>query len=466
MVEELWITLDKFSGIDQSCHEYDLPTHASPKAQNMESEQGILRTAKGYQKYYEDSLGGTIYALENYYQRGASGEETHYVIAATLNGLYARSDDDLSWQEITGNEGQDLYFSCMESINCSSGDQYIFLFTTDGQLMYYNGVSTIYPVDSNFLTHMDSICLNAERVWGVGNLENKERVWYSEALNPLGWTSENAGYIDIPSWKGNRNIAVRSYFNDVVVFKDNEIYRVYGTYPGEFSVAKVHGECGALTPKTIVEYQDKVYFLNEEGICYYDGVRTGRLTDNKLREFFKTYNLTRTGISCATVYQGKILFSIATGSAKRNNTIVEYDVFNNKYMIRTGIEAMCFLHLGEKLLFGASDGNVYEYDVGTDYDGTPIDAYWETPAMDLGAKYAKKSSTTLYAHASGTGKLKIQAEFGNRVKEKMVTLTEEMKLIKVRIPSTGRLVKLRFSNVEGSNFQIHAPQILIEPDED
>lgn len=118
------------------------------------------------------------------------------------------------------------------------------------------------------------------------------------------------------------------------------------------------------------------------------------------------------------------------------------------------------------LLFAGRDGFVYQFGKGSDAAGVPMEAYWTTPRLDLGAQYLEKTVTTFYARVNGKGKLRITAYFDRAQRQKDIPLYGHMQDVRLRLPVKGRTVQFRFANVDGSVFSMHTPQIMLESDED
>ena len=188
--------------------------------------------------------------------------------------------------------------------------------------------------------------------------------------------------------------------------------------------------------------------------------------DGKLRGFLKTLNANSFVNSCAATWEQKVYFAMGEGGSMRNNVIVEYDTVNGAYMLHRGIEANCFLNWQGKLLFGGTDGHIYQMFQGHNAAGGLLCSHWATPQMDLGIKGSQKAATLFYTDACGQGKLRVEAEASGRTKAREFLLDNEMKPIKIRIPMRGRTMKFTFKNVEGSHFTLHRPQIKVEMEED
>ncbi|MDL2225299.1 hypothetical protein LJC20_03700 [Eubacteriales bacterium OttesenSCG-928-M02] len=459
MAERLLLTFGKFSGMDQSASQLDTPLHATHDAQNVEVRGGVLYTCNNDALAYDVGK-GPICTLIDRVEAGEENRPLSRLYAATDDGIYRRKDDG-TWEDAQVFAGQQSgrYDVC----NYSVGEVYYTVFANGvDQMGVWNGHGQAEQLgpDTRFL----SVCLHYERMWGTGNRNNHQRVWYSNAYTANDWYGKGSGSVDVYSPNTARTIAVRSYYNELVVFKDREIFRIYGTYPGEFGIAKVMGDYGPVNPQSIVSCMDRVYYMSErDGICYYDGLRTRPLMDEKLREFFMNPQLNLENC-CGIAKGGKLYFALDEDGDGINDCAIQYDTIRKSYLLYRGIQANCFLLREDEILYGSNDGRIYR--LLSAEEGIRRRAYWRTPRQDLGAKYVKKCATVLYAHAQGEGELRIIADFGERVREKKMQLTEALTPIRVAIPALGRTVQFTFENVEGSHFILHSPQIALEVDED
>lgn len=455
---ERYLKLKEFSGIDQSVNSLDLPIHAAPEALNMEANAGLLSTAKGYAAQFAERLPKRVMSLAVFRTRASFNKEN--LLASTADGLY-RLNTSNSWVKIPGAPG-----GVFDYVNYAfNGDDVLYMANGIDQLAMWNGTAYS-PATPKQGFCPNTICLSNERLWAGAPIAELETVYYSNEFSPNQWDGQGGGYIGIPSWEASKIVAVRNYFNEVVVFKDRDIFRIFGTYPGEFSVSKVHGEDGPCSAQSIVAYKDRVYFFNRNGICFYDGMRARPLGDERIKRVLANLNENFLSLCCAARIGSKLYFSVTSKDSVVNDTVIEYDADTKAYMVRSGISATCFVRLGDKLLFGAPDGGVYVYGEGRGYPGGDMEAYWVTPKMDLGSKYTRKYSTTMYTHAKGEGQLRIQADFGDRNKGKLIELSGTMRPIRFKLRDKGRTLQFKFSNVDGSVFDMHAPQVLVESDED
>ena len=146
--------------------------------------------------------------------------------------------------------------------------------------------------------------------------------------------------------------------------------------------------------------------------------------------------------------------------APYNETLIEYDVLRDRYMLRSGFTAvdLCTVHGTLYMLTGA--GKLVAFDNNTSYDGDPIRTWWTTPALDLGRKDTNK--TLLRLTATGEGRIDVSATSDGGTYETRVRLsTVPLGVTEIPLRGVGRVFRLRFSSVGGEAFTLDAPVTLL-----
>ena len=453
-----------FGGINQSIDEQVLLPNESPDEQNMDISDGVLSTTKGFKKYIDTKLPAGIKTLMGFYKTNEDGTITSHLLASTETVLYRWNKSKNRWDVLkTGLLSGDFSF-----INYQHNmDDIIIMGNGYNDVLKWDGVSSQAKNLGGSPPKIKSIGLHYERVWGTGDRRNPNRVYYSDDLNPENWNQEEneGGFIDIPTWDGDVCLAVSTIFDDVVLFKTNSMFRIYGTYPGEYSKQQIFSSAGAIAEKSIVNAVNVAFFLAKDGIYSYNGSQTA-LVSEKVKNIIKNMNQAYADKAVAVYFDNKYILAIPEGDSQVNNTIIEYDLLRQNIIVKRGIEVSTFLKYNNKLLFANSKGYVYEYNTGYDFDGEMIESYWETPETDLRIPDAIKRSTYFYVTVCGSGILKLDYIFDGVKKTEYIDLPLTPKLIRKRLRHKGRRFKLRFSNVNGSWFVVKGPKLLIDIDFD
>ena len=458
-------------GINQSLADGSLADNQSRDAQNVDIADGTLKTICGFSKYVSAALPAGVTRLMKFYKNNTTtGTVTSYLLAATATGVYYWTGS--AWSAL----GTSFTSGDWDYINYQI-DKTDYMFFGNGEAMQkWDGTTMTVWGGNPPLAR--SITLSDERVWITGCKAYPNSVFYSDdplsngagdttKNGPENWTGgeDESGEIDVPTWDGSVCIGISTIFSDVVIFKTNSIHRVVGTYPSVYQIKQIYSTVGAIAEKTIVQTSDRAFFLSKDGLYYYNGVSAYSLLGDKARDI--VINPAYVDKAVSIVYKHKLYCAFPEGESTKNNAVIVYDLLNSTFMIWRGFEVSDFMEFEDKLLFAGADGYVRYIDENAlTFDGTNIESYWETPWRDLSAMRATKTADTLYFYAKGNGILRIDVSFDNKTRMRTSVLTERGKQYALPLNMEGRRFKIKFSNVDGSNFELAAPELTYEADED
>jgi len=448
-------------GLNQSADDSLLSVNQSRDAQNVDVSSGTLKTISGYSKYISTAAPAGITRLMKFYKNNTStGAVTSYLLAATATAIYY-------W---TGSAWSAL------ATGLTSGDwDYLnYQISSTDVIIMGNGADVMKKWDGTTFSNLGgtppvakSISLHAERLWATGVKAHPNTVYYSDDLNPENWTGgeDAAGEVYLPTWDGGVCIGVSNIFSDLVIFKTNNIFRVVGTYPSVYEVKQVYSSVGSIAEKTIVSGNDRAFFLSKDGLYYYNGVSAYPLLGDMAKDVVINPSYAKNAVSI--IHKNVLYCAFPEGSSTVNNAVFVYDLLNKNLMIWRGIAVTDFMEYNDELLFTNSTGYVYHIDdTAISFDGTNINAHWETPWQDLDAFRVTKTADTLYFYAKGNGIMRVDVTFDGKTKAKNVTLSPSGKLHSLSLNLEGRRFKMKFSNVSGSNFELKQPELTYEADED
>lgn len=448
-------------GLNQSADDSLLSVNQSRDAQNVDVSSGTLKTISGYSKYIETAAPAGITRLMKFYKNNTStGAVTSYLLAATATAIYY-------W---TGS----AWTALATGLTSGDWDYLNYQISSTDVIIMGNGSDVMKKWDGATFSNLGgtppvakSISLHAERLWATGVKAYPNTVYYSDDLNPENWTGgeDAAGEVYLPTWDGGVCIGVSNIFSDLVIFKTNNIFRVVGTYPSVYEVKQVYSSVGAIAEKTIVSGNDRAFFLSKDGLYYYNGVSAYPLLGDMAKDVVINPSYAKNAVSI--IHKNVLYCAFPEGSSTVNNAVFVYDLLNKNLMIWRGLAVTDFMEYEDKLLFTDSTGYVYTMDGNAvTFDGTNINAYWETPWQDLDAFRVTKTADTLYFYAKGNGIMRVDVTFDGKTKTKNVTLSPSGKLHSLSLNLEGRRFKMKFSNVSGSRFELTQPELTYEADED
>ncbi len=326
--------------------------------------------------------------------------------------------------------------------------------------------------------------LHYDRLWIAGDKENPDRVYFSTAdqrgfdiqdfTMPIDEEEANmhGGFVDVPSFDGGKIIGLKVIFNDLVIFKDKTIFKIYGNNPSNYQIVNLHNSNGAISDSSIACGNNGAFFLNTDGIHFYDGTNVN-LISQKIQGTIQNINKLKSDIIRGYYNDSKYYLAVPLGKSYINNAIIIYDTNTNSYMIVKDINVTSFFEYNKRLYFTDNNKICTFSDIKCD---KPLPGYndnrgymnvtWETPYNDIGYKNAKKRSEYIYFIADGEGALTVDCITDSKTKSINIPISGETKVYKKKLKNKGRIFKLRFSTKDGKYINVTNPELLIEVDID
>ena len=259
----------------------------------------------------------------------------------------------------------------------------------------------------------------AERLIVAGQSISDSTVAYSERLEPYNFTGSSAGTIDT----GDVIVGIKVFRNTLVIFCKNSIFELTSldSTPILKSVTK---NIGCVDGNTIQEIGGDLIFLAPDGLRTVAG--TARIGDVELssisRKILPLINNLLTNIASFTISSMVIrersqyrLFYFQSGQAasSQKGIIGTFKFDANgvpafEWSETLGMEIKrCTSDLNvnnEEVQFGSNEtGFVYQLDTGNNFDGSSINAQFQTPDMDYGDNGLRKSLYAVKANIEPEG---------------------------------------------------------------
>ena len=471
-------TLDDFSG-GFSAHTGDdtMESKYTPNSYNVEALGGSLKTMPGCSKYIDSEIINNdrkYYAVQFfvYYSESmtlTSELDKLVVVGSTFStrGLFLYNSG--AWTKLQGNISE----KNMGGINCIyNNENTLFICNSADGIYTYNPLnSEIGYIDS--APGLGAMTLHYERIWGIGDTKNPNTVYYSAESDFSDWdtTAENAdaGKLDVTTFDGDSFIGIANVFDDVVLYRKKTLFRITGSSPSNYQLKQIPAASGAVGANAIANNGRYSFYIGQDGIYSYDGIRASLIEDNRLRFLFENrVNQSMLYNACAVIFGNKLYAAVPVDEAVYNNLVIEYDITSGVFNIRSGVDIINFGVFRNELIFADNAGYVCVFDGSDKYKGTNIEAHYETPFFDFDNKNVTKTLDSIYFTAKGTGKIKITAETENGITTKTVTLknADKFDLYKINMYNTGRRFKFCFDNVDGSTFEITRPEFFLEADDE
>ena len=137
-----------------------------------------------------------------------------------------------------------------------------------------------------------------------------------------------------------------------------------------------------------------------------------------------------------------------------NDLLIEYDLMRETFMVRRGFTAAGLCAARGELYALTGAGRVVKFDDSPDYDGVPIEAWWETPRIDLGTKHHKKTLGELACTGSGDPmRITVRCD-GQRYESTLLFPKNDDTVAESVLRGEGRVFRLRFANMNGGAFTL------------
>ena len=261
--------------------------------------------------------------------------------------------------------------------------------TGDATIDYTNATA-----DANIQSARFVRSYNNYLFWGnvvVDGISFKTRIYWSNIKDSTSVAGDS--WLEVGLNDGQEITGLMVLADRLVVYKERSIYNVY--YTGDTDIpfimpggGKSTSNVGCIAPWSIQEVENGHVFLAPDGIYYYDGSGSTKLSyriSNTLDSFSPTF--LANSVSCVYKVKNKYMLSFYSGSNITANRILVWDYYNNAFSLYTGIApaAMCTFFgngITETPYFADYSGYTYQMEFGyNDYPlgvKTAINSYYYT----------------------------------------------------------------------------------------
>lgn len=309
---EAKLKIPRFIGYSKYGDECDLPLGYSYGGQGFEARDGVLQAALDdlQVEVLSHAVATIVFFYAFYHTRvnNTTGYNETFLLVNMAYVSYApytytdgiwvrylpRDSSDTSypttWANIKG--AASLNVLCgSDYINYQDGTTNLVIFTNanSSELLKWDGSYTGSTPNNIAILSASApkgklIELYEDRIF-VANINGQPNaVYWSEKQSPTGWTisSTGAGYLNVVDGRGEVVSAIYASRFGLLIFKKDSVHRLYGSVPTEFQFSMINKECGAVNNKCVTEISGVVYFLDQSGIMYTDGVNFHSLLRNQI----------------------------------------------------------------------------------------------------------------------------------------------------------------------------------------
>lgn len=193
--------------------------------------------------------------------------------------------------------------------------------------------------DTNTPKYID---VNQNSMFMSGFSNNPSGIWFSEIGQPE--TIEPEYNIEVRTNDGDRIFGHKSFNNQTLVFKFNSFHKIIGDSPDNYELVELSLEYGCVSDKTIVEYREKLVWLDQKGIVEYNGSGWD-IISSPVEDIFRRMNLSAAkekAVAVHQLYRNQIWWGIPVDNSTQNNLTVIYDYLVEAWTFFDGFNPASF----------------------------------------------------------------------------------------------------------------------------
>ena len=125
---------------------------------------------------------------------------------------------------------------------------------------------------------------------------------------------------------GDKVTGQKTYNSQVIVTKERSFHKIIGSTPDDLQLVELSTEFGCLSNKTMVEYDQKLCWLDKRGILEFNG-SSWEIISTPVEPMFRRMNLAAADKACGVnhQYRNQVWFGIPIDGSTSNNLTVVYD---------------------------------------------------------------------------------------------------------------------------------------------
>ena len=452
--------IDMFKGLDLSQDENALESGYSADACNMDTRDGSLTVAGGYERYSKEPIPGGAPIGRLIVFRHGEGER---MVATDSEAVYAYVNGQ--WEQIHVFPAP-LKNNRIDTIEARVGDTDCLLLACGEHpvIQYDGGAASVFGTeDGDSLHPVNYLAMYSGRLFAAGNPASPDRLYWSalpgDGRNITHWGAVEAspavegGHTQVGSVGGDPITGLKALPNQLVIFKRHSIYRLIGDRPANFVIEPVEALSGSQSHTSTVASGGAAYFINSAGLHMFNGVAVQQAPQaHRIRRLIEQADIrdARAALSGETLY---ILLKQG-----EQPVMLQYDLQRRTFMQHKGFDATDLCANGDDLYMINQTRLIYRFGPFPTYDGEPIEAHWRTPLTDLYDKGGIKCLRELYLRGETDDKesaLLIEASVGGHAATYRALLPNNpSEVLEIPLQNEGRTFSLKFYNEAGGHFSL------------
>lgn len=167
-------------------------------------------------------------------------------------------------------------------------------------------------------------------------------VWFSDLGEPESVQVEN--FFEVRTNDGDRLYGQKAYNNYILLFKERSFHKVVGNSSDNYQLVQLSGDYGCLSDKSIVEYDEKLVWIDRKGVMQFDGAGW-RIISGPVEDTFRRMNINSAKENACAAHwpdRNQIWFGIPLDNSTQNNTTVVWDYLIDAWTFFDGFSPSSF----------------------------------------------------------------------------------------------------------------------------
>ncbi len=236
------------------------------------------------------------------------------------------------------------------------------------------------------------------------------RIYWSNIGEIETWTSTDFNHVSRDD--GQAITGLKTLGEQLVIFKERSIHKAIFTGDADipFVFAKTNSNVGCAGGHTVVEVENGLVFLSQDGLYFFDGNNSTKISD-RINDTINGYNTNRFAYSQA-IYQktkGKYWITFTKSGDSKQSRVITWDTINNAFSEydEMNINALAVAYQSggqEQVVFGDYYGYAYEADISGVFNDDefnverPINGYYYTKWLDFDDLVNQKGVPHVYVY--------------------------------------------------------------------
>lgn len=188
--------------------------------------------------------------------------------------------------------------------------------------------------------------------------------WFSNIAEPEVYEPEN--FFETRTNDGDVITGLKTFQNQLLIFKRKSFSKLVGSDPSTYQLVELSTEYGCLSNRAIVEFNNNILFLDENGIIQYNGANWEIISD-PIEPTLRTMNVNAAYEQAVAVHyieRKQIWFGIPVNGSTVNNLTVIYDYLLGAWTFVDGFNPCTYATVKQYLTkstvwYGNYSGMVY-----------------------------------------------------------------------------------------------------------